>query len=85
MNTKRGKAEIKNFRILLNSGCSSAVVVGRLVEKIHLEKDAVIQWHMQAGTVTTKLKVKVGANLTVLSATNVMTCEFHVDKYAWGG
>ena len=31
MNTIKGKAKFKNFCILLDSGCSSTIVMGRLV------------------------------------------------------
>ena len=37
MNTRKGKSKFKNFRKLLDSGCSSTIVMGRLVEKIHPE------------------------------------------------
>ena len=29
MNTRKGRAKFKNFRILLDSGCSSAILIGR--------------------------------------------------------
>ena len=38
MNTRRGKAKFKNFCILLESGCSSMIVMGRLVEKYPQKK-----------------------------------------------
>ena len=33
MNTIKGKAKFKNFRILFNSGCPSIIVMGRLLKK----------------------------------------------------
>ena len=33
MNTRKGKSKFKNFRILLDSGCNSTIVMGRLVKK----------------------------------------------------
>ena len=33
MNTKKGRAKFKNFRIILDSGCSSTVVMGMIVKK----------------------------------------------------
>ena len=59
MNTRRVKAKFKEFQILLDSGCSSTMLMGRLVEKVHLEKDAAMQWHMQAVNIIANLKVKV--------------------------
>ena len=37
MNTRNGKATFKNFRVLLNSGCSSIIVMWRIIEKLCLE------------------------------------------------
>ena len=73
MNTRHGRAKFKNFRIILDSECSSTIVIGRLVEKPHPEKDSVMQWHPQAGNITTNYKVKVDFTLPALSASNVVT------------
>ena len=35
MNTQQGKAKFKHFWILLDSGCSSTIVMIRLIEKIN--------------------------------------------------
>ena len=58
--------------------------MGRLVEKLHPEKYAVMQWHMQAGNITTNLKVKVDFTLPELVMTNVLTWKIHVDNSAKG-
>ena len=42
MNTRKGRAKFKNFRIILYSGCSPTIVMIRLVEKLYPEKDAVM-------------------------------------------
>ena len=55
-----------------------------LVEKLSLEKDAVVQWHTQAGHITTNLKVKVDFTLTEFSVMDVMTWNCHVDYSAKG-
>ena len=41
MNTQKGRAKFKNFRILLDSGCSSMIIIRRLIEKLISKKDAV--------------------------------------------
>ena len=84
MNSRKIRANFKNFRIILDNGFSSTIVMGRLVEGIHLEKDAVMQWQKQAGNITTDLKVKLFFNLSTLSATNFMTRKCHVDDSAKG-
>ena len=52
--------------------------------KIGLEKDAPMQWHTQAGNITTTLKVKVYFILPALSATNVVTWNFTMDNSSKG-
>ena len=67
MNTRHGREKFRKFRIILDSGYSSKIVMGRLVKTLHHEKDAVIQWHKQAINIT---KAKVYFTLPALSATN---------------
>ena len=43
MNTRHGREKFKNSGILLVSGCSSTIVMGRIVEKLHPEKDSIMQ------------------------------------------
>ena len=44
MNTRKGRETFKTFRILLESGCRSTIVMVALVlKKLFPEKDAVIQ------------------------------------------
>ena len=57
MNTRLGRSRFKNFQILLDSGYSSIIVMVSLVGNKCLEKDAVMQWHTQAGNITTNYKV----------------------------
>ena len=83
-NTRNSKSNFDNFCILLESGCSSMIVMGRLVKKLSSEKYAPMKWHMQAGSITTNLKVKVNSTLPALSATNVVTWKCHVDDSAKG-
>ena len=84
VNTIKVRAKFKNFLILLYSGCSSTIVMGRPVEKIKIEKDSVMQWHTQAGNITTNHKLKVDFTLPALSATNVGSQKCHVDDSAKG-
>ena len=79
MNTRKGKAKFKIFRILLDSGCSSTIVMGGIIQKLGPEEDTPMQWNRQAGSNTTHLKVKIDFTLPALSATNVVTWNFHVD------
>ena len=49
------------------------------MEKLHPEKDAVMQWHKQARNITPNLKVKVDFTLPALSAMHVVMCKCHID------
>ena len=60
------------------------IVMGSLVGKMHPEKYAPMQWHTQAGNVTTNLEVKIDFTLPALSATNVVTWNCHVDESVKG-
>ena len=53
-----------------------------MVKKLHSEKYAVMQWHTQAGKITTNIRVKIYLILPALSATNVSEWECHVDNSA---
>ena len=52
---------------------------GKASRKLYPEKDALMQWHMQSGNITTNIKVKVDFTLPERSAANVVTWEYHVD------
>ena len=84
MNIRKGKAKFKNFHIILDIGCISTIVIGRLVKQISLVEDFLMQWNTQAGNITTNLKVEIYFTLPALSATNVVTWNFHVDDSAKG-
>ena len=84
INNILGRESFKNFRILLESGCSSTISMRRLVEKTRLEKRAVIQWNTQAGNITINIKIKLYFTLPTIRATNVVTWKCHVDDPSKG-
>ena len=84
MNTRHGTEKFKNSQVLLYSGFSSTIVMGRIIEKLHSEKYAVMQWLTRAGNITTNNKVKVYFTLPVISATHIVTWKCHVDDSAQG-
>ena len=84
MNTRKGEVKFKKTRILLDSGCSSTIVMGRIVEKLHPKQYAVMQWHTQAGNITTDIKFEVEFTLPELRVTNVETWKCYVYDYANG-
>ena len=84
MNTRKGRAKFKNYHILLDSGYSSTILMESLVKKSHLEEDALMQWHPQAGNITTNLKVKVDLTLPAISATNFVMWTCHLNVSAKG-
>ena len=72
MNTRKGRAKFKNFQIILDSECSYTIEIESLVKKLCPVKYAVMQWHTQAGNITTNLKVEVDFTLPILSTKNFM-------------
>ena len=84
MNTRKGKSKFKKIRIILEGGCSSTILIVRLIEKLAPEEDSPMQWNTQAKNITTNLNVKVDFTLPALSTTNVVTWRFHVDDSAKG-
>ena len=60
------------------------ILTRKLVEKLDPKIDAVMQWQMQAGNITTNFKVKIDFTLPTLSATNVVTWKCHVYESARG-
>ena len=74
------KENFNKFRILLDGGCSFAVVMVRLSKKLRLEKYDMMQWHTQASNIITNIKVKVYFTVPALSATNAVTWKYHVYK-----
>ena len=84
MNNIKGRSKFKNSWILLYIICSSTIIMGRLVEKLIPKKYSEMQWHKQAGNITTSIKVGVHFTLPALSATNVVTWKCHVDDSTKG-
>ena len=84
MNTRKGRAKFKNFRIILDTGCISTIVTGRLIPKLSPKEGNMMKRHTQAGSITTNLKVKIYLTLPEISATEIVTWNFHVDDTAKG-
>ena len=84
MNTRKGGANFKNFRILFYSVCSSTIVIGMLITKLTPKEDSGIQWHTQAGSIATNLKVKIYFILPELSAAKSVMWTCHVYESAKG-
>ena len=59
MNTRKGRSRFNNYCILLDSRCSSMIVIRGLKTKVNPIRDTVIQCHMTAGNITTNVKVKI--------------------------
>ena len=60
MDTKKCRLEFKNFQILLGSGCSPTIAIGRVIKTINPKENDVMQWHTKKSSINTQLKVKTG-------------------------
>ena len=63
MNTRRGKVNFENFRILLDGGWCSMILMIRLTKKIQNKEDYVKQCQTQVGNIATNLKFKIDVTL----------------------
>ena len=59
MNTREGRVEFKNFRILLDVRFSSTNILGMIIKSLYPKEDYVIQWHTQAGSISANIKVRI--------------------------
>ena len=83
-NTRKGRSEFKNPRILLDSGCSSTIVMGRIIKTISPKEYAMMQWYAQAGIIITNLEMNIEFILPDLSATKTMMWNCLVGESAMG-
>ena len=84
MNTRKGITKCKNFRFLLDIGCSSTVVMVRLITKVNPKDYDVIKFHRQASIITNDMKFEIYLTLPELSATKIVTWNFNMDESAKG-
>ena len=53
INTRSGKSEVYDFQILLDSRCSSNILMRRITLKLKITKDYLMQCQIQAGNIKT--------------------------------
>ena len=80
MNTRSGMALFKNFRILLDSGNSSTIVMANLISKLKPKQLTENRWETQSGKFTASQKVNVDLCLLEFSGTNIVSWKFHADS-----
>ena len=71
MNTCGGKAKLKIFRILLDRGSTSPIVMGKLKSKLKEKSTETTMCETQEGKFTASKKVNVDFCLTEFSATKI--------------
>ena len=57
INTRRGKAKFDNFRTLLDTECSSIILMKRILTKLKTKEYSMMKWCIQAGNINNKMKV----------------------------
>ena len=80
MNTHSKRARFKNFRIILNSGSSSTILMGKLMSKLKSKETAETNWETQAGNFRASKNVSIDFCLPEFSATNIVAWKCHVDE-----
>ena len=84
MNTHSGKSRFKNFRILMDSGSSSTIVIGKLTSKLKSKETVENTWETLARKFTTSKKVYVDFFLPEFLTTKIVTWKCDVDKSTIG-
>ena len=84
MNIHRGKEKVNNFQILLDSRCSSTILMRSIIAKLKTKKDYLMQWQTQAGNLSTNIKVKIYCTLPNFSVANIVMWYFQVFESAKG-
>ena len=81
INTRSGTSKFGLFWILLGSGSSSTIVIGKLTSKIKGKNSSeTTTWETQAGKSTTSKKTNIDFCLPEFSATKILSWKFHVDN-----
>ena len=80
MNNRRGRALFRNFRILLDSGSISTIIMGELMSKLKPKNTTEITWETQAGKFTTSKKGNVEFCLSEFDVTKIVTWKYHVSR-----
>ena len=70
--------------MLSGCGCSSIIVMRRLIEINNPKKDAVMKRNMQAVNITTNMKVKIFFTFPELRTTKILMWNFNIDDFANG-
>ena len=81
MKTRSGRSTFVNFQILLDSGSSSEILMGKLTSKfkIYISSETTT-WETQAVKFTTSKKVNIYFCLPEYSATKIVSWKCHVDN-----
>ena len=80
MNSRHGKAKwLNSLKILLDSGTSSSILLGKYAEKLRRHQTKPVRWETQAGVFHTKYRANIEFAIPELDATKSVTWQFHVD------
>ena len=79
MNGRLGKTKFRTLRILLESGGSSSIVLGKHTQKLRHKKTQPVKWSTQGGDFLTTYKPNVKLVLPELDATKSVAWRFRVE------
>ena len=84
MNTHSGREKPINFRLFLDSGITSTIMMGEITSKIKQKQEAKNTWGTQTWKFTTLRKLNVDLYLPEFSTTKSVTWKCYVDDSAEG-
>ena len=80
LNTKLGAPKEKPIKILLDTGTSATIILGKHVKKLRNKEASATQWKTKAGTFTTTHKVKLQLRLPEFDTKKIIEWNCHVDN-----
>ena len=75
MNTCSGRKTFGNFRILLDSGNRSTILIGELISKLKQKQSEKTTWETQAEKFAASNKVNIPFCLSSFSAAKIISCK----------
>ena len=80
MNMRLGKPSVKPLRILVDTGTTSSIILGRFTKKLRTKRTVATTWRTKAGTFTTTEKCKIKFRLPELHRERIIEYYVNVDN-----
>ncbi len=79
MNTRLGRPVVEPLRILVDTGTTSSIILGKFTKKLRMKRTTATTWRTKAGTFTTTKKCKIQFRLPELHRQRIIEYTVNVD------